>query len=343
MRDTIKIDGSAGEGGGQVLRTSLTLALATGQPFRIENIRARRKKPGLLRQHLSAVRAAAQVSAATVEGDDLGSPTLTFRPGRVRGGSCHVAIGSAGSACLVLQTLLPALALTDQPSEIVVEGGTHNPLAPTFEFLERAYLPLLHRMGAKIELVLERPGFYPAGGGRVVARVTPVARLEPLELLQRGELRTRHARVLVAHLSRGIAERELAIVEKRLGWDAGSRSIEECQRSLGPGNVLSLEIGCERLTEVFTGFGQRELSAEAVAEGAVREAREWLASGVAVGRHLADQLLVPLALAGAGTFSTLPLSQHTTTNTAVIQRFLALDVITQPADGRNVTLRISAR
>ena len=339
----ISIDGAEGEGGGQVLRTSLTLALATGQPFRIENIRARRKKPGLLRQHLSAVRTAAQISAATVDGDELGSPTLTFRPGRVRGGSCHVAIGSAGSACLVLQAILPALVLTDEPSEIVVEGGTHNPLAPTFEFLERAYLPLLHRMGAKIELVLERPGFYPAGGGRIVARVAPVARLEPIELLQRGELRARHARVLLAHLPRGIAERELAVVERRLGWDAASRTIEECNQSLGPGNVLSIEIGSESLTEVFTGFGEKELSAEAVAEGAVREAREWLSSGAPVGRHLADQLLVPLALAGAGAFSTLPLSQHTMTNPIVIQRFLEVDVITQPADGRNVTLRISAR
>ena len=343
MNDTITIDGSEGEGGGQVLRTSLTLALATGQPFRIENIRAQRKKPGLLRQHLSAVRAAAQLSAATVEGDELGSLALIFRPQRVRGGSCHVAIGSAGSACLVLQTLLPALVLIEQPTEVVIEGGTHNPFAPTFEFLERAFVPLLQRMGAKVELVLERAGFYPAGGGRLVARVTPAARLEPLELMQRGEVRARRARVLLAHLPRGIADRELAIVEKRLGWDTDSHSIEECKQSLGPGNVLSIEIGCEHLTEVFTGFGQRELSAEAVAEGAVREAREWLASGVPVGRHLADQLLVPLALAGAGAFSTLPLSQHTTTNTDVIRRFLGVDVITEPTPGRNVTLRISAR
>ncbi len=343
MSEAITIDGSAGEGGGQVLRTSLTLALATGQPFCIENIRAKRRKPGLLRQHLTAVRAAAEVSAAKVDGDELGSPSLAFTPGRLRGGSYRFAIGSAGSTCLVLQTLISALALAKEPSEITIEGGTHNPLAPTFEFLERAFTPIANRMGPKVELVLERPGFYPAGGGRIVARITPAARFERIEIMERGEVRTRRARVLIAHLPRTIADRELAIVAKRLSWSADSHSIEETRDSHGPGNILSIEIGCDHVTEVFTGFGQKDVGAESLAERATQEAREWLASGVPVGRHLADQLLVPFALAGGGAFTTMPLTPHTTTAIDVIRRFLPVDVELRPAEGRNVTVEFVAR
>jgi RNA 3'-terminal phosphate cyclase (ATP) len=339
----ITIDGSEGEGGGQVLRTSLTLALATGRPFRIENIRANRKKPGLLRQHLTAVRTAAQVGDAVVDGAELGSLALEFRPGKLRGGTYDVAIGSAGSACLVLQTILPALALAPESSEIRIEGGTHNPLAPTFECLERAFVPIARRMGAKIALTLERPGFYPAGGGRIVALVHPIARFEPIEIMERGEVRSRRARAIVAQLPRSIAERELAVVGKRLSWDAAAHSIEECGHSAGPGNVLSLEIECDHVTEVFTGFGERDVSAERVAEDAVQEARAWLASCAPIGPHLADQLLVPFALAGGGAFATMPLTRHTTTNADVIRRFLPVGVEHGAASGRNVVLAIAPR
>src|SRR5688572_16449750 len=187
----ITIDGSMGEGGGQVLRTSLALSLVTGKPFRIEKIRAGREKPGLLRQHLTAVNAAAAVGGAHVEGAALGSRELDFRPGPAKPGEYRFAVGTAGSATLVLQAVLPALLTARGASTLVLEGGTHNPFAPPFDFLDKAFLPLLRRMGARVEVALERPGFYPAGGGRFQVRVEPVERLERLDLPSRGDAKRR--------------------------------------------------------------------------------------------------------------------------------------------------------
>src|SRR5687768_8335334 len=160
------LDGSQGEGGGQVLRTSLGLSLLTGTPFKIENIRANRSPPGLRRQHLTAVEAAAQVGDAEVEGAAVGARALTFTPRAVKTGDFRFAVGTAGSCTLVLQTVLPALMTRATASRLVLEGGTHNPMAPPFDFLERVYLPLLERMGPRVSMTLERPGFYPAGGGK---------------------------------------------------------------------------------------------------------------------------------------------------------------------------------
>src|SRR5215470_13994646 len=168
---TIRIDGSFGEGGGQILRSSLSLSLVTGKPFRIENIRANREKPGLLRQHLTAVPAAAEVGAAEVEGASLGSKALSFVPGKVRAGEFRFAIGTAGSGTLGHQTILPALITAVGPSRIDIEGGTHNPAAPPFDFLERSFIPLIERMGPKVKFELQRFVFYPGGGGRMVLEV----------------------------------------------------------------------------------------------------------------------------------------------------------------------------
>src|SRR5689334_21475989 len=168
-QEMMRIDGSFGEGGGQILRTALGLSLATGRPFRIENIRAKRAKPGLLRQHLTAVEAAKQVGSAEVEGAALGSMTLSFAPGVVKGGNYHFTIGTAGSCTLVLQTILPALITAAEPSEVVIEGGTHNTMAPPYYFMEKTFVPVLNRMGADVALRLYRFGFYPAGGGKMAA------------------------------------------------------------------------------------------------------------------------------------------------------------------------------
>ena len=179
----ITIDGSKGEGGGQVLRSSLSLSMVTGQPFRIKNIRAGRAKPGLLRQHLTCVRASEAVCNATVEGAELGSKEIVFRPGAVQPGLHTFAVGTAGSAMLVLQTVLPPLMLATETSTVTVEGGTHNDHAPPFDFLEHAFVPLLRRMGARVDLILDGYGFYPAGGGRVVATISPAGALSPLHLM----------------------------------------------------------------------------------------------------------------------------------------------------------------
>jgi len=317
------LDGSQGEGGGQVLLSALSLSLVTGTPFRIDNIRAGRPRPGLMRQHLTAVEAAARISAADVAGAAVGSRSLTFKPGRARGGEYLFSVGTAGSATLVLQTVLPALITAAEPSALVLEGGTHNPMSPPFDFLARAFLPLARRMGPSVQAVLERPGFYPAGGGRFRVAVTPAARLGALVLERRGAIRARRARAVVANLPRAIAERELATLAARLGWQPAAYAVEERDDSLGPGNVVLVEIESEEVTEVFTGFGEKHVKAEQVAAAVADEALAYLsAPDVPVGPHLADQLVLLLALAGEGSFRTMTPTRHAQTQLEVIGRFL---------------------
>jgi RNA 3'-terminal phosphate cyclase (ATP) len=230
----ITIDGSQGEGGGQVLRSSLALSLVTGRPLVIEKIRAGRKKPGLLRQHLTAVSAAAEVCAVEVDGAALGSQRLVFRPGHVRSGNYAFRVGTAGSATLVLQTVLPALLLAQGESNLILEGGTHNPFAPPVNFLEKAYLPLLNRLGPRVEVRLVRPGFYPAGGGQFTVRVQPTKHLGPLELVNRGQIVARRVRAMVANLPRHIAERECQTIAQETGWEKSSFNVEGRNRSSAP-------------------------------------------------------------------------------------------------------------
>lgn len=322
----LTIDGSQGEGGGQVLRSAVALSMVTGAPFQIHNIRAGRKKPGLMRQHLTAVQAAKTICHATVAGDAIGSRELTFEPGNVKPGQHHFAVGTAGSTTLVLQTVLPALLLAKAPSRLTLEGGTHNPFAPPFDFLDRAFLPLTIRMGPTVKATLDRPGFYPAGGGQMTIEITPAERLQSLDLLDRGEIRKQQAIAKIARLPRHIAERELKIVERKLGWSSDDLVVEEVDGSAGPGNVVVLIAESEHVIEVFTGFGQKNVRAEAVAEEPVQAYRRYLKAGVPVGEHLADQLLLLLAIAGIGSFRTLPLTRHSHTHIELIKQFLDVDV-----------------
>ncbi len=338
--EPIVIDGSEGEGGGQMLRTALALSVVTRTPLRMERIRTKRAKPGLLRQHLTAVEAAAAISGAEVRGADLGSTELGFTPGRVTPGEYRFAVGTAGSACLVLQTVLPPLLTAPGPSMLTLEGGTHNPAAPPFDFLAKAFLPLVNRMGPRVEATLDRYGFFPAGGGRFTVRVEPAPRLARLDLRERGAITTRRARVLIANLAGAIAERELEVLRAKLGWPASDYAVEVLEGVTGPGNVVMAEVAAEHVTEVFTGFGQAGVRAETVADGVVGELRAWLASGVPVGGHLADQLLVPMALAGGGSFRTLPLSLHATTNLAIIGRFLDVPILATVAGDRAALVEV---
>ncbi|MCI0342049.1 MAG: RNA 3'-terminal phosphate cyclase [Planctomycetales bacterium] len=322
----VELDGSQGEGGGQVLRTSLSLSLVTGRPVRLWNIRANREKPGLRQQHLTAVRAAAEIGRARVRGDEVGSRELLFEPGRVEPGEYRFAIGTAGSTTLVLQTVLPPLLTAAGATALVLEGGTHNVKAPPYDFVARSFLPLLERMGPAFKARLERYGFYPRGGGRLRIEVQPATQLGRLEILERGPVRALRARAVVAGLPKHIAERELDVVRRGLSGDGPERvevRVEERPPDEGPGNAVTIEAEFERATEVFTGFGERNVRAEDVARGAVRETRRLLAAGVPVGEHLADQLLLPLALAPAGgAFRTLAPTLHATTNAEVILAFL---------------------
>jgi len=334
------IDGSTGEGGGQILRTSLALSLVTGTPVRIEHIRAKRAKPGLLRQHLAAVKAAEQIGAE-VDGGELGATALAIHPRTVRGGEHVFSIGSAGSACLVLQTVLPALLAAGQPARLRLEGGTHNPFAPPFDFLDRVFLPVLARMGAKVSAVLDRFGFYPAGGGAFSVEIAACDGLRGLEMIERGELVARRARAFVAHLPGEIAKRELALVQRLLGWEEAELQIVQIADSAGPGNALLLEVDYAGQREICTGFGEKRRRAEAVAQHAVDEMRRFIGYGAPVGAHLADQLLVPFAIAGAGAFRTQPLSQHARTNLEVIERFLPGRIAVRE-DDRGATLEFSS-
>lgn len=330
----LTIDGSFGEGGGQILRTSLALSLVTGKPFRMEKIRAGRKTPGFLRQHLTAVNAATKIGQAEVEGASIGSQQLAFTPGSITAGEYAFAVGTAGSTTLVLQTVLPALLLAKGPSQLTLEGGTHNPFAPPFDFLARAFLPLLNRMGARVEAKLERYGFYPAGGGKLSVTIEPTSALTRLELIERGEMIGRQARAVVANLSLRIAERELKIIARKMSWKDEWLRAEAVDNSPGPGNVVMIEIESQHVTEVFTGFGERGVAAEAVADQAVQAARRYLASGAAVGEYLADQLLVPMAMAGGGAFTAVPPSRHATTNIEIIRKFLAVEIVAAPMNNR---------
>jgi len=318
----IHLDGSAGEGGGQILRTALGLSLVTGTPFTIDRIRAGREKPGLLRQHLTAVQAAAEVGKAEVRGAAIGSRVLTFRPGPVTPGTYAFSVGTAGSATLVFQTVLPALLTASGPSSVSFEGGTHNAWAPPYDFLEKAFLPLLARMGARVSTKLERRGFYPAGGGRFAVRIDPCTRLERLDLVERGRIRARRGTAVVASLSPGIAERELKVLERALSIDRTCLKAVEDRESAGPGNVVHVEVESEHVTELFTGFGEKKLSSEMVGRRLAEEVDLYLKSGAPVGEYLADQLLIPVALAGGGSFVATPLSPHSTTNMDVIAQFL---------------------
>jgi RNA 3'-terminal phosphate cyclase (ATP) len=327
----IEIDGSEGEGGGQILRSALALAIIRGEGLHIRSIRAKRKRPGLLRQHLTAVQAAGIISGAKLDGDRLGSDELRFAPGAVRHGEHRFAVGTAGSATLVLQTVLWPLLVTPGESTVVVEGGTHNPLAPPFEFLDRVLLPVLRRMGAELELELLAAGFYPAGGGAVRMRVAGGRPLQPIVLDERGAIRRRRAQAIVANLPTKIARRELAVVREQLGFADDELEVVELTGP-GPGNLLLIEGEHDGGTELVSHCGEKGLPAETVAARAVAEWSRWYDAAVPVGEHLADQLLIPLALAGSGGFTTLAATEHTRTNAALVQRLLGVPIVIDAID-----------
>ena len=329
----IELDGAVGEGGGQILRSALTLAMVTGRPFRIRNIRANRAKPGLMRQHLVAVQAALQVCGGEATGAALGSQDLTFVPGPVRGGDYEFAIGTAGSCTLVLQTVLPALLRADKPSTLRLAGGTHNPMAPPVQFLQRAWCPRLAEMGARIDIRLERFGFYPAGGGVVVARVEPCAELRPRTWMTRGERRAAYAEAFVAGVPGRVAQRELECVGRAMNWGEDQLLVRDLPAEQGPGNALMLTLDYEHATEVFTAFGEKSVTSEQVARQVVQRARQYLMSRAAFDEYLADQMMLPLALAGGGCFTLDEVSMHARTNAQVIETFLPVRFTFDQLDG----------
>ncbi|MDZ7813936.1 MAG: RNA 3'-terminal phosphate cyclase [Ideonella sp.] len=345
---SIELDGSTGEGGGQILRSALALSMCTGQPFVLRNIRARRPKPGLMRQHLTCVLAAQEICSAQAQGAELNASTLHFAPGPVQAGDYRFCVGSAGSCTLVLQTVWPALMQAAAPSTLLLSGGTHNPMAPPAHFLQRSYMPLLARLGARSTLTLRRMGFYPAGGGELEVSIEPASALQPFDLLTRGERLQAYAECLAPALPRNVAHRELEAVGLAMGWPQEQLLQPVLRANEGPGNALMLTFAYEQLTEVFTEFGGKGISAEEVAARVVQQARHYLASTAALGPFLADQWALPLALAvqrsgQAAAYTCTELSDHARTNFEVIERFLPVRFETQSVDGGwNVRCHLAA-
>ena len=339
----IHIDGSQGEGGGQILRSSLALSLVTGKPFTIDNIRASRSKPGLMRQHLTAVLAAAKVGHCEVENATIGSVRLDFSPIKVLGGDYMFDVGTAGSVTLVLQTVLPALMLANEPSTLTLHGGTHNPMAPPFDFLEKVYLPLVERLGPKIKTTLVRHGFYPAGGGEFRVEITPVKKLSNLELTERGAILQQKATIILSRLPNHIADKEKKMLIQKNKWSEESVHVETVTNSAGPGNVVMLEVVSENVTELFTSFGEKRVSSEAVAQKAIAEYENYISANVPVGQHLADQLMLPLGIAawqgnGPSSFLTQHLTQHSLTQINILKRFLGIEIKTENVNDRQVEI-----
>ncbi|HEY4221671.1 MAG TPA: RNA 3'-terminal phosphate cyclase [Myxococcota bacterium] len=322
------IDGAQGEGGGQVLRTALALAALTHTDIVIEDVRANRKKPGLQRQHLAAVKAVASICNGSLRGAELGSARVELRPGKVSHGDRTIRIGTAGSTTLVVHALLPALLVTPGRSRIVVEGGTHNPLAPPFEHLERAYFPALRAMGARVQASIELPGFVPEGGGRIIVDVEgghPLSALTRVDIACATDPRKRSAELIVwtgGAVPADVADREIAAVTAGLAPFSSVHA--EVKTSAHTGNALALVIDG---FDVVGALGARGRAAELVAAELVAEAKKHLMAGVPVGEHLADQLLLPLALGAGGQFLTLAPTLHSITNAAVIRDFLDVDIV----------------
>jgi RNA 3'-terminal phosphate cyclase (ATP) len=338
----IYIDGSQGEGGGQVLRSALTLAIISGKAVHIDRIRARRPKPGLMAQHLQAVRAAAAVSEAHVEGGKPGSTSLSFEPRRIVSGRFHFEIGTAGSTSLVLQTIVVPLSLAGGISQIRVRGGTHVPWSPSFHYLQRHWLPFMREIGFDFDLVLGAAGFYPQGGGVIHCEVRPARRLAALTITERGACRRIHGISAVARLDPRIAERQRSRAIERLKPVGVPIDITVEELPAGsPGTMLLLAVEFEASRWCFCSLGARGKPAERVADEAIDAFFAFQATDAAVDSFLADQLIIPLALAdGVSTLRTAGITQHLVTNVDVVRAFLPVDIAIEGAVGQPGTVRI---
>jgi RNA 3'-terminal phosphate cyclase (ATP) len=339
----VELDGSFGEGGGQILRSSLALSLITGKPFHLRNVRARRERPGLQPQHLMSVRATATIGNARVRGAALHSTDLVFEPGEVTAGKYRFAIGTAGATGLVLHTLYLPLALrTSAPSELTIVGGTHNTHSPCFDFLDTTWRAYMEQLGLRLRLRMEHPGFYPRGGGVVDAQVEPCARLRGLRLTEVGPVTRISGRSLVASLPEAIAQRQARRAVNRLRGAGHKAELREESWPGGPGTVLTVVCNTRPAPTLFFGLGARGKPAERVADEAVEQALAYLAvTPPAVDAHSADQLVLPLALAeGPSCYRVAEVTQHLLTNIDVIRHFVDRALRCDGAEGQPGTVHV---
>jgi RNA 3'-terminal phosphate cyclase (ATP) len=335
VEDLVEIDGSYGEGGGQILRTSLALALVSGRPLRITRIRAGRSKPGLAAQHLAAVEATRAVCNGRLEGAELGSQDILLEPGDVVPGQYRFEIATAGATSLVLHTLYLPLALAGGPSELVIRGGTHVAWSPSFHYLRDHWRPALALMGLDVEIDIRRAGYYPKGGGEIVARIYPSERVKAVKLSRdapasRRDIAPTHANVTIVstRLPSHVAERQTTTARhllEKAGLDV-SVEVEEYD-GIAPGTATHVRIPTDLSGGMFTSLGERGLPAEKVAARAAEQAIEFASSDAAIDKYLADQLVLPLALAeGTSEYTTSEITQHLVTNADVVSQFLPVDI-----------------
>ncbi len=321
----IEIDGSFGEGGGQVLRTSLGLSCVLKKPFRIFNIRKNRRKPGLRPQHLMCVQALKEITGAKVQGDIKGSTEIVFEPSDVRPGDYFFDIGTAGSTTMLLQALLPPLVFSSRlPSRVVLKGGTHAPFCPTFHYINEVFIPMLKRMEIEIQADIETYGFYPKGGGEIRINVKPVTELKAVDFLNRGEIKKIKGISAVGNLPLSIAMRQRDAAYEILRPRGFSSEIEITEvPTPGEGTFIFLKVEAENTLAGFSSLGQRGKRAEVVGMEAARELLEYIFSDGCLDPHLADQIVLYLSMAGKATvFTTTRITNHLVTNLWVISRFL---------------------
>ena len=336
----LELDGSYGEGGGQILRTALSFSCLTHTPFRIGNIRRGRRRPGLMPQHLAAVQAARSISGAAVHGAEPGSTEITFAPGPVRGGEFEITIGTAGSVTLVLQTLFLPLLRADRPSRVTLTGGTHVPSSPSYHYLAQVFAPLLLRLGGEVRLTINSYGFYPRGGGNICAEIAPCREFLPLTLAAPGKLRRISGCSGVGNLPPGIADRQRAAAQAALADRLGD-SVRPAAIGLldapgpGQGTFLFLRAETESIPAGFTSLGARGKRAETVGSEAAEELSAHLATGAALDPHLADQVIPFLALSPEkSSFTTSRITRHLLTNLWVINLFRPLDFQVTGEEGK---------
>ncbi len=330
QRDRIEIDGSFGEGGGQILRTALALSVLLRQPFTLHHIRARRKNPGLGHQHLTAVNALAKISGARVEGNVIGSQKLTFNPGGVCPGDYRFQIGTAGSTTLLLQALLLPLCLSQMSSRLILEGGTHVPWSPPYHYLSDVLFPTLHLMGVSVAGRIDEWGWYPKGGGVLLVEVHPSPSFKPISLLKRGSLKrirgVSAASLLPKHVAVRQREEALRRIEKELKFGAEITMLPDAP-SRGPGSLLFLVAESEKAVAGFSSLGRRGKRAEEVAGEAVNSLKDYLEKEDCLDPHLADQLVPFMAMAkGNSSFTTTRVTEHLLTNLWVVQHFTSVKI-----------------
>jgi RNA 3'-phosphate cyclase len=343
MSGSVEIDGSFGEGGGQILRTAVALSITARRPVRILNIRAGRPNPGLANQHLTCIKAAKQISSASVSGATLGSQTLEFEPGDVRPGDYSFDVTTAGSVSLVFHTLFLPLSLAEEESRITIRGGTHVKWSPSHEFLQDQWLFYLCKIGFDISLQLQKAGYYPKGGGVLKARVKPAKEIRSLTLTDRGAFRGVVGRVFFSRLKRSVATRQAARAEEILHSRGLSAEFEIREYpSPGAGTGTHLRAAFENGSGSYTSLGERGVPAERVAASSAESVFEYIDSGAAVDRFIADQLVLPLSFAsGESCFTCEQVTQHSVTNAHVVQMFLPVEVEVDGEAGHPGRLRIA--